>query len=44
MDEADELLLGNPGKFLEMKGNNFCICLTATPDNNDDAGIERAVL
>lgn len=44
VDEADELVFGNPEKFLlKTKGMN-CICLTATPDNEDNKGVEREVL
>lgn len=43
-DEADELILSDPAKFITKIQHFRCICLTATPDNEDNKGIERAVL
>ena len=41
IDEADELIFGNPAKFAEKIGNNCCICLTATPDDKKANGVEK---
>ena len=44
IDEADELILADPEKFLNQTKDFKCICLTATPDNEDDKGVERETL
>ena len=44
VDEADELILSNPARFMEKIQQLKCICLTATPDNDDSQGVEREVL
>ena len=44
IDEADHIILKNPSKFKDMIQANRCICLTATPDNDDKLGVEREVL
>lgn len=44
VDEADELILHNPAKFIAKIQHFKCICLTATPDNDDRLGVERQVL
>lgn len=44
IDEADEIILSNPAKFLEKIQHLKCICLTATPDNDDSRGVEREIL
>lgn len=44
IDEADELILSDPSKFYAKTKQNKCICLTATPDNDDKQGVEREVL
>jgi hypothetical protein len=38
------LILGDPAAFHASIGDNFCICFTATPDNNDCEGIEKRVI
>jgi hypothetical protein len=44
VDEADEFILSDPARFAEKIQNHNCICLTATPDNDDSQGAEREVL
>lgn len=44
IDEADELILADPEKFLNQTKDFKCICLTATPDNEDNKGVEREAL
>lgn len=44
IDEADELILDDPVKFVAKIKQHRCICLTATPDNDDSQGVEREVL
>lgn len=44
VDEADELIFDDPAKFLHRVQQHYCICLTATPDNQKDRGVEREVL
>ena len=44
VDEADQLVLSNPAMFFIKIQHNKCICLTATPDNEDKLGVEREVL
>jgi hypothetical protein len=41
IDEADDLILSDPTKFLAKIEHSKCICFTATPDNNDGFGLER---
>jgi len=44
IDEADELILPDPASFSAKIQHSKCICLTATPDNEDKQGMEREVL
>ena len=44
IDEADEQIINEPEKFLNQTKDFKCICLTATPDNEDNKGVEREAL
>lgn len=44
VDEADDIILSDPAKFQDKNKANRCVCLTATPDNDDKLGVEREVL
>jgi hypothetical protein len=44
IDESDTLIFEDPGAFGKMMEKNRCICLTATPDDNDRKGAERQVI
>ena len=43
IDECDALLFEQPRQFHLFINKNACICLTATPGNNND-GVEKKVL
>lgn len=41
IDESDTLIFDNPTAFGLMLKRSRCICMTATPDDNDARGAER---
>jgi hypothetical protein len=44
VDEADSLLFSDPLTFQTFLGDSPCICLTATPDDQDIKGTEKFVV
>ena len=44
IDEADEVILSDHAKFEKKVKSSRCICLTATPDNENKNGVERETL
>jgi late competence protein required for DNA uptake (superfamily II DNA/RNA helicase) len=44
IDESDTLIFEDPEAFDKMMDKNRCICLTATPDDNDRKGAEKQVI
>ena len=40
-DEADDLILSDPARFMAAIEHSKCICYTATPGNNDSRELER---
>lgn len=44
IDEADQLIFGDPLSFFDKTKLAKCICLTGTVDNGDPQGIERDLL
>ena len=43
-DEADRFTLIDTEKFAALINSCFCVCLTATPDDGDSKGAQRAVV
>ena len=43
-DEADRFTLIDTEKFATLINSCFCVCLTATPDDGDSKGAQRAVV
>jgi len=44
IDEADLFIFSNAIRFIEAVGSHRCLCLTGTPDNCDEDGVERLIL
>lgn len=44
IDEADQVILSDHSKFEKKVKSNRCICVTATPDNENKNGVERETL
>jgi hypothetical protein len=44
IDESDQVILSNHSKFEKKIKQNRCICVTATPDNDNKKGVERETL
>ena len=44
IDEADLFIFSNPVRFLNAVKSHRCVCLTGTPDNCDQDGVERSIL
>jgi anthranilate/para-aminobenzoate synthase component II len=44
IDEADSFIFNAPEAFKKLVSNNKCICLTATPDDCDGKGMEKAIV
>lgn len=44
IDEADQVILSNHSQFEKKVKSNRCICMTATPDNENKRGVEREIL
>lgn len=44
VDESDNIIFSNHAKFVEKVQSNRCICVSATPDNDNKKGVEREIL
>jgi hypothetical protein len=44
IDEADSIMYSEPEMFRDFISKCACICFTATPDDNQSAGIDSKVL
>ncbi len=44
VDESDTIIFSDPCAFAEVLSRCRCICLTATPDDNDKLGAEKKVI
>lgn len=44
IDEADSMIFADPEHFKAFTHNTRCICLTATPDDQDGQGMEKAII
>ena len=44
IDEADQVILSDHAKFEKKVRSNRCICVTATPGNENKNGVEREIL
>jgi hypothetical protein len=43
-DEADTFILDNTDSFVKFTRNNSCICMTASPDDQDESGVEKKMI
>ena len=44
IDESDTLIFKDPCAFAEVISRGRCVCLTATPDDNNRKGAEKKII